>query len=109
MGACKVEVDPGVCKLKTVIIAKPGDDFVSIVFDVQSDCPHVRELGQKVGPIDPYSSIGGPINENPVYVCAGGCLPHSACPVPCALMKAAEVAADLGLKRDVSIKISDAE
>ncbi len=49
-----------------------------------------------------------PINENPIYVCAGQHLPHSACPVPCALIKGLEVASGLGLKKDVHMTITDA-
>lgn len=92
MTDCKVDVEPGVCRMHTVIVAKMSDDMMSVVFDVQSDCPHVNKLGQTVGPIEPYSNIGMPINENPIYVCAGANLPHSACPVPCAMVKGLEVA-----------------
>ena len=105
---CKVEVDPGVCKMKTVVVAKTADDFVSVKFDTESDCPHVRELGATVGNVDPYTAVSAPFPENQIYVAAGKCLPHAACPVPCAMVKAMEVAAGLGLKRDVSLKITDA-
>ena len=108
MTDCKVEVDPGVCKMKTVIVAKTAEDMMSITFEITSDCPHVQKLAASVQDVDPYSTIDMPVNENPIYVCAGGCLPHAACPVPCAMVKATEVASDLGLKRDVVIKITDA-
>lgn len=106
--ACKVEVDPGVCKMKTVVTAKTADDFVSIKFDVESDCPHVRDLAAKIGDVDPYTAVSAPFPENQIYVCAGQTLPHAACPVPCAMVKAMEVASGLGLKRDVVLTITDA-
>ena len=43
--------------------------------------------------------------QNPVYITASEHLNHSACPVACATLKAIEVAADLGLKRDVHLTI----
>lgn len=106
MPDCKVEVDPGVCKMHTVIVAKMGEDMMSVVFEVESDCPHVKKMAQSLEPVEPYSNVGGPIDKNPIYTCAGANLPHSACPVPCAFVKGMEVASDLGLMRDVNIKIT---
>jgi len=48
------------------------------------------------------------ICQTPFYKAADECLPHIACPVPCGFIKAMEVAAGLGLKRDVTFKIEDA-
>jgi hypothetical protein len=45
------------------------------------------------------------MNETVIYKWASERLPHAACPVPCALVKAVEVAGDLGLKRAVKIEI----
>ncbi len=43
--------------------------------------------------------------ETDIYKWASETLPHAACPVPCAMIKAVEVASDMGVKRDVEIKI----
>lgn len=105
MSECKVTVDPGVCKLGTVIVAKPSEDMMSIVFEVETSCPNIRKMADKVGAVNAYEAMGMKMCENPVYVAANECCPHAACPVPCAFIKAMEVAADLGLKKDVSFKI----
>jgi len=45
------------------------------------------------------------MNETDVYKLASDNIPHAACPVPCGMIKAIEVAGGLGLKRDVTIKV----
>ncbi|AIZ56198.1 hypothetical protein Mpt1_c02990 [Candidatus Methanoplasma termitum] len=39
----KMEVNPGVCSLKTTIEAE-SEDMMTVVFNIKSDCPHVMEL-----------------------------------------------------------------
>ena len=53
MADCKVTVDPGVCKMNTVIVAKQSDDMMSVTFEVQSTCPHVRQMAEKVKSVEP--------------------------------------------------------
>ena len=43
MAECKVTVDAGVCKMKTVIIAKTNEDG-EVELDIQSDCSKVLEM-----------------------------------------------------------------
>ena len=47
----------------------------------------------------------GPFCENCIYAKAGEYLPHVACSVPSAVIKAAEIVGDLCLKSDVTFKI----
>ncbi len=105
MSECKVTVDPGVCRLGTTIVAKPSEDMMSVVFEVETACPHIRKLADSVGEVNAYEVMGLKMRDNPIYVAASEFCPHAACPVPCAFIKAMEVASDLGLKRDVSLKI----
>lgn len=105
MGTCKVTVEPGVCRLNTVVYAEPSDDLMSVNVRIESECKFVRDFGAALKPIDPYTEFSLPMVENPVYKTASGTVQHSACPVPCAVLKAIEVAADLGLKRDVKLTI----
>jgi len=45
-----------------------------------------------------------PVTRNPVYLAAqkSGC--HPSCPIPAAVLKAAEVAMEMALPRDASIR-----
>ena len=108
MGACKVEVEPGPCKMTTVIVAKPSDDMMSVIFEVQSTCKFVQKMAAAIPSINPYDELNRNFSESEIYKAAAGNLSHLACPVPCAFIKAMEVASEMGLKRDVTLKIEDA-
>ena len=101
---CTVTVDAGVCKMRTVIHAVQGDDMM-VNLTLESDCHNILKMSWKFQPVNPYTEIESPICESDIYKWANDVLPHAACPVPCALIKAVEVASDMGIKRDVSITI----
>lgn len=105
MSECNVDVQPGVCRLKTKIKAITNDEW-KVVFEIESECPSVCKLAALLEePLDPMKNINVKISESDVYKAADDTILHTACPVPCALIKAIEVASDLGIKRDVIIEI----
>lgn len=104
MSECNIDVQPGACRLKTKIKATMNNDC-KVVFEIESECSSVCKLAALLGPLDPIKNIDAKFLECDVYIAANETIPHTACPVPCALMKAVEVASDLGLKRDVIIEI----
>ena len=103
-----VEVNPGVCRLSTKIQAVYSDDGL-VRFEIESECPHVSKIADVLSDeeIDMMGVMKMPFGENPIYMACGKVLGHSACIVPCALMKAAEVATGMGLKRASEIKFED--
>ncbi|MDR2866781.1 MAG: hypothetical protein LBV13_05225 [Methanomassiliicoccaceae archaeon] len=104
MGECKATVDSGVCKMITIIKAKTNaDGYVEL--DIESDCPNILKLSWSLEPEFAFCVVEAPMNTTQVYKLASEDIPHAACPVPSAIIKAIEVAGDLGLKRDVHIKI----
>jgi len=103
---CTVRVDAGTCKMKTVIHAVQQEDMMVRV-DIESDCHHILRMSWKFRPINPYTEIEARISETDVYKWAAEVLPHAACPVPCSIIKAVEVASDMGIKRDVSIRFDE--
>jgi len=102
---CTVDVDAGVCKMRTTIHAVQDDATCMVHVDIKSDCPNVLKFSWRFPDINPYTEIESPITETETYKHASEHLPHAACPVPCAIIKAVEVASDLGIKRDVTINI----
>ena len=104
MGEVTVTVDAGVCRFKTVIIASM-DEEMNITYKIKSECPKVREVGRTFGPVPMFDAIAMPFTTNYIYKEFGDKVEHVACPVPCALVKASEVACDMALKKDVSFKI----
>jgi hypothetical protein len=104
-GTCKVTVEAGVCKMKTVITATSNPDTGSVDLDIQSDCANVLKMSWTLVSVCPYTEVEAAMCESETYKCASEALPHAACPVPCGIIKAIEVAGDLGLKRDVIIRV----
>ena len=109
MSSCKVCVDAGVCKMKTIITAKDnGMGMVDVT--LESDCPNILRLSWVLTePLSPYGEVEAEFSESTVYKLGEGRIPHTACPVPSSIIKAIELARELGLRRDVSISFLDDE
>ena len=105
MADATVTVDAGVCRFKSVVIATM-DDNMDITFKVKSECPMVRAACKEIGPIPVFEAVAMPFTENAVYAACSG-FEHVSSPVPCAMIKAAEVAGDLALKKDVSLTFEE--
>ncbi len=103
----QLNVDAGVCRFHTTVWAYT-DDQGNILYEIESDCPHASKIQANIPrDITPLDIFKMPFSENPIYEYCGRILPHSACPVPSALIKAAEAAAGFGLKRGVSMVFKD--
>ena len=98
---CKIVVDAGVCKMRTLITAK--EDMGMVHLEIRSDCPNVLRMSWGLKPICAYTEVEANVFSSDVYKLADECIPHAACPVPAGMIKAVEVAGGLGLKRDCSI------
>ncbi len=109
MTDCRVCVDAGVCKMKTLITAK--DNGMGLIeIEIKSDCPNILKMSWKLEPMSPYAEVEAPFDKSSVYKLAANAIPHTACPVPAGIVKALEVAGDLGLKRDSVIRfVEDGE
>lgn len=103
MAECKITVKAGICGKTTVISAKPSEDMMNVIISIESDCPMVSK--EALEPICSWEEVGAPFSQSKVYTWAERNIKHTACPVPCAVVKAVEVGGDLGLKKDVSFKI----
>lgn len=98
-----VKVDPGVCRLPSTIQART--DGMLVEFEVlQSDCPQVRNLKKVLRRMEIWDVMKMPYTENTVYQLCGEVLKHSSCPVPMAMVKCAEAAAELALKKPVTVE-----
>ncbi len=84
------------------IIATASEDMMSVNVVIESNCPMVQKLTPIEG-INPYEAIGTPFTESEIYKKAAECLRHTACPVPCGIVKAVEAESGMGLKKPVSI------
>jgi hypothetical protein len=98
----RLTVDAGVCRFKTKIHAKGSDDYMSVDLVIESECPNVQELAAAIGTVDAGEVVCASILDNSVMKACSQFLPHPACPIPCAIVKACEVAGEQALKRTVT-------
>jgi len=96
------EVTSGVCGFPARIVCEV-DDGCSASLHVESDCERVQAFARLLERVAVFEEIRRPMPETAVYLAAGRSRMHAACPVPCATLKAIEVAAGLALPADVSI------
>ena len=101
----RVQVNPGICGLTSTLDVALGDDGMC-EFKGESMCPHVQALIEGLTGVDPYGEISFAGDGPRILAAAQQLLPHPACPVPCALLKAVEVTAGLALPADVAVTVS---
>jgi hypothetical protein len=97
-----VHIESGICGLNTEVRAF-RIHRKSVGIAIKSDCEHIMALDNQLPKLDMQEVIKNPINKNTVYEKAGKCNLHSGCPVPCGVIKAAEVELGLALIKDVKI------
>lgn len=104
----KVEIDSGICGMKTTVWATAGSDPYHCKLTIESDCEAIHKIAAQLPEVDALREISLRRGEGPLALQKGKemCY-HSACPVPVGIIKAVEVAAGLALPADVSMKISD--
>ena len=98
----RVKVDPGICGFNCSIHAYKGEGK-TVRFEIQSDCDQIQTLATHLKEIG-IKDIFVPLTGSPVFLSAEKSKCHLACPVPCSLVKAAEVALGLALPKNVIIE-----
>jgi hypothetical protein len=106
MSEIKMTVDAGICGFITKVNAVGSDDYMSVKMIIESGCPNIKKLADVLNgtDVDSIDSISSAIVNNKLYIKCSEFIPHPACPVPCALVKACEAAGGMALKKEASIK-----
>lgn len=99
-------VDPGICGFTCRIEARCSDKRTAHTEIAGSDCSMIQQLAEMIRTVT-FQDVFVPLTENKIFVGAekAGC--HLACPVPSALVKAAEAVLTLALPRDVSFTFQE--
>ena len=108
----RAEVNAGVCGLSSLIEAR-SPDGMQVIVSIESDCPRVQAVAahwadrEGGATLDAFQELlrVPMVETTPARLAAENGL-HPTCPVPVALLKAAEAAAGLALPCDCSIKLS---
>ena len=105
MSKIAVNVDPGICGLKSRIVAESADGMTASV-ELVSDCPDIQRFNGKLDGIDAMTEVFKPFGESVVYKLAKEYCKHAVCPVPGAILKAIEASCGFALAKDVHIEIA---
>jgi hypothetical protein len=102
LAVTRVYVEPGICGLCATIDARRnGQKDVQI--KIQSDCEKIMAFGRCLDNVSLADILSRALNRSTIYEKAGQCELHGSCPIPCAVMKAAEVELELAMKKEVKI------
>ena len=105
----RAEVDAGVCGLKSLIEAR-SPDGQTVVVRIESDCPRVQALAGDLADLDAFEQVLRlPLTKTRPALLAEKHRLHPTCPVPVAVLKAAEAAAGLALPCDCAVKLARVE
>lgn len=100
----RAEIHPGVCGLNTTVVTRMNSHKCTV--SIESECKAIQELATELQEVDPYQEISfRKLGPQTLKLGAAHCY-HTACPVPVGIIKAIEVAAQLALPADVTIKLS---
>ena len=96
-------VSAGICGFTCRIKAWKIDKRTVGLEISESECQQIQDFTELLGQLS-LNEIFMPISRNPVYLAAeqSGC--HPSCPIPAAVLKAAEVAMEMALAQDASIR-----
>ena len=103
-----LKVDPGICGFHCRVRAKRTKRRSVQLEIVGSECKQIQTLSANL-PEMSVAELFIPVTKNPVFKAAekAGC--HLSCPIPTALIKAAEVALELALPKEVRISFCDGQ
>lgn len=96
-----VRVDPGICGFLCDIKAEAEKRTVH--FHIQSDCQQIKKMAECLGPVG-LRDLFVPLSKNTIFLSAEASRCHLACPIPWALVKAAEVVLGLALPKEAALR-----
>ncbi len=101
----KVTVNAGICNFSAIINAVKNDDTDMVDVNIATGCPNFKNLTESTVEIDALAACFEKVGEGEIFELFRPTCPHSACPIPTAMVKAVEVAEGLALPKDVTIKV----
>jgi hypothetical protein len=98
-----LSVNAGICGFACHVKAWQIDKRAVGLEISESECQQIQQFSKLLTKLT-LNGLFMPVTRNPVYLAAeqSGC--HPSCPVPAAVLKAAEVAMEMALPRDASIR-----
>ncbi len=101
----KVVVEAGVCGFVTTIEAVPQEGY-QLKLTIDTPCPSLQPSAAELTAVDGRKVCFAQIGDSEIFAAARKYCRHAACPVPTAIHKAAEVACNFALPKDVRMTIT---
>ena len=98
----KVTINPGPCKLVTIVEAENLDDEIASI-KITSECKFYKPLEEELTQVDFMKELFSKPGTSEIYTTAMKYCKHPTCPVPVGILKALEAACGMALPTDVSI------
>lgn len=104
----KVQLNPGICGLKTIIEVK-SEDMQMAEIKIETDCQNIKNMAEEIGEIDAFASCLSKVGDSEIFELAKKHCKHPSCPIVSAILKGVEVECGLALEQEVSMTINKIE
>jgi hypothetical protein len=105
----KAEIYGGICgfTIRVTAVKRAGKGReMEVEIRLDSECPSWQKVAGELSSLKPFQELFSLPHEGRLYRVATRYVRHPACPVPAGILKAVEVAADLALPWDATIKVT---
>jgi biotin synthase-related radical SAM superfamily protein len=102
MGKVTVSVNPGICGFECKVNATRKSKKTATIEIIGSECKMINNLAANLSDIT-VDDLFKPHTKNLIFKCTEKAHCHLCCPVPIAIIKAAEVSLELALPNNVLI------
>ena len=99
------KINAGVCNFITTVQVE-SEDLQTATIQIRTDCPSLKPLEAETLEVDGFVECFGKVGEGEIFGWCRKFCRHAACPVPTGIVKAVEVACELGLPKTVDIELS---
>jgi hypothetical protein len=94
------------CGLTTTVDAT-AEDMQRVTLQIESECAAIRKLAAEIPTVNPFHEMSRHNEEAHILTLGREHCSHTSCPVPSALIKAAEIAAGMDLPKPVVIEFTN--
>lgn len=101
----RVELNPGVCGLKT-IIEVTSDDMQMAKVKIDTECANIKQMAAELDEIDAFEACLSKVGDSDVFELARKYCKHPSCAIVSAILKGVEVECGLALQQEASISVS---
>lgn len=104
----RVELNPGVCGLKT-IVEVTSEDLQMAKIKIDTDCANIKEMAKVLEEVDAFEACLSKVGDSEVFELARQYCKHPSCAIVSAILKGVEVACGLALPQEASICVTKVE